>query len=142
MLKSLKTINYQINTKCLFWYADRRYVFKIWSTATSRPFWMQQIFKGYLCYRTHFENILKMCHMRHRLGIFLFRRKVIIYSQDIQVFLFLIIPWFPNLWCYNDISTWGRVYSWIQLLNHNSLSHQTGHLIDINKRNNFQGPFE
>ena len=105
MLKSLKTINYQINTKCLFWYADRRYVFKIWSTATSRSFWMQQIFKGYLCYRTHFENILKMCHMRHRLGIFLFRRKVIIYSQDIQVFLFLIIPWFPNLWCHNDIST-------------------------------------
>ena len=47
---------------------------------------MQQIFKGYLCYRTHFDNILKMCHMRHRLGIFLFRRKVIIYSQDIQVF--------------------------------------------------------
>ena len=32
-----------------------------------------------------------MCHLRHRLRIFLFHRKVMYYSQDIQVFVFLNI---------------------------------------------------
>ena len=39
---------------------------------------------------------LKMCHMRLRLRIFLFRRKVMFHSQDIQVFLFFTIPWFTK----------------------------------------------
>ena len=33
-----------------------------------------------------------MCHLKHRLGIFLFRRKIILRSLDIQVFVFLIHP--------------------------------------------------
>ena len=37
-----------------------------------------------------------MCHLRHRLRIFLFRRKVMFRSQDIQVFVFLTIPWFTK----------------------------------------------
>ena len=32
---------------------------------------------------------LKLCHLRHRLRIFLFCRKVMFGSQDIQVFVFL-----------------------------------------------------
>ena len=34
---------------------------------------------------------IKMCHLRHRLRIFLFHQKVIFHSYDIQVFLFLNI---------------------------------------------------
>ena len=37
-----------------------------------------------------------MCHLKHRLRIFLFRRKIIFRSQDIQVFVFLTIPWFTK----------------------------------------------
>ena len=36
--------------------------------------------------------LLKMRYLRHRLRIFLFRRKVIFRSQNIQVFVFLTIP--------------------------------------------------
>ena len=38
------------------------------------------------------KQLLEMYHLRHRLRIFLFRRKVIFRSQDIQVFVFLTIP--------------------------------------------------
>ena len=51
-----------------------------------------------------------MCHPRHRLRIFLFRRKVMFCSQDIQVFVFLNIPWFTK-----SMTSW-----WILV------SHQTG----------------
>ena len=34
------------------------------------------------------QNLLKICHLRHKLRIFLFRRKVMSRSQDIQVFVF------------------------------------------------------
>ena len=37
-----------------------------------------------------------MCHLKHRLRIFLFRRKIMFCSQDIQVFVFLTIPWFTK----------------------------------------------
>ena len=43
--------------------------------------------KSYCHYKT-----IKLCHMRHRLRIFLFHRKVLFHSQDIQVFIFLTIP--------------------------------------------------
>ena len=33
------------------------------------------------------QQLLKMCHVRHRLRIFLFRRKILFRSQDIQVFV-------------------------------------------------------
>ena len=37
--------------------------------------------------------LLKMCHLKHRLRIYLFRRKIMFRSQDIKVFVFLTIPW-------------------------------------------------
>ena len=37
-----------------------------------------------------------MCHLKHRLRIFLFHRKIMFCSQDIQVFVFLTIPWFTK----------------------------------------------
>ena len=64
-----------------------------------------------------------MCHLRHRLRIFLFHRKVMFCSQDIQVFVFLTIPWFIK-----SVTPWWvleMVHFWIYLLNHNSLTHQT-----------------
>ena len=66
-----------------------------------------------------------MCHLRHRLWIFLFRRKGPFRSQDIQVLVFLTIPWFTKSRCHMSISTWERVHFLIYLLNHKSLSHET-----------------
>ena len=37
-------------------------------------------------------KLLKMCHLKHTLRIFLFHRKIMFHSQDIQVFVFLTIP--------------------------------------------------
>ena len=54
--------------------------------------------------------LLKMCHLRHRLRIFLFHRKVMSLSRDIQVFVFL-----TNLWSHKTISTRGN--NLLQLLN-------------------------
>ena len=68
-----------------------------------------------------------MCHLRHRLIIILFLRKVIFRSRGIQVFVFLTIPWFTKsltLWWVLR-STWDRLHFWIYLLNRNSLTHQT-----------------
>ena len=64
-----------------------------------------------------------MCYLRHKLRIFLFHRKIMFHSQDIQVFLFLTISWFTK----SDVimSRWDRAHFWIYLLNHNSLNHQT-----------------
>ena len=38
------------------------------------------------------KQLLKMPHIRHRLRIFLFRRKLMFRSQIIQVYVFLYIP--------------------------------------------------
>ena len=38
------------------------------------------------------QQLLRMCHLKHRLRIFLFHRKIMFHSQDIQVFVFLTIP--------------------------------------------------
>ena len=70
--------------------------------------------------------LLKICHLRHRLRIFLFHRKVMFRSQNIQVFVFLTMPWFTKF----VTSWWVLVHEtgcnfWIYLLNHNLLSHQT-----------------
>ena len=40
--------------------------------------------------------LLKMCLLKHRLRIFLFRRKILFRSQDVLVFVFLTIPWFTK----------------------------------------------
>ena len=67
-----------------------------------------------------------MCHLRHRLRIFLFRWKIMFCSQDIQAFAFLTISWFTkSVMSWEVFSTWDRVHLWICLLNHNSQSHQT-----------------
>ena len=49
---------------------------------------------------------LKTCHLRHRLRIFLFCRKVMLHSQDIQFFIFLTIAWFTE----SVTSWWVLVY--------------------------------
>ena len=41
-------------------------------------------------------SLLKMCDLRHRLIIFLFREKFMFGSQDVQVFVFLTFPWFTK----------------------------------------------
>ena len=40
--------------------------------------------------------LLKICYLRNRLRIFLFSRKAIFHSLDIQVFVFLTIPSFSK----------------------------------------------
>ena len=67
-----------------------------------------------------------MCHLKHILRIFLFRRKIIFHSQDIQVFVLLNIPWFTK----SLTSRWLLVHETgcilgAYLLNHKSWSHQT-----------------
>ena len=52
------------------------------------------------------RQLLKMYHLRHRLRIFLFCRKVMFRSQDIQIFVFSTILWFTK-----------SVTSWWKLLN-------------------------
>ena len=42
------------------------------------------------------RQLLKMFHLRHRLRFFLFHRKFMFHSQDIQAFVFLTIPWFTE----------------------------------------------
>ena len=48
------------------------------------------------------KQLLKMCHLRHRLRTISFHRKVMFCSQDIQFFVFLINPWF-NI----SVTSWG-----------------------------------
>ena len=91
--------------------------------------------------------LFQMCHWRHRLRIFLFRRKIMLRSQDIQVFVFLTIPWFTK--CMG--SRWVLVHEtrcifksflpflaflifWTTTLEVTELSQ----LIDISKSNTFQ----
>ena len=82
-----------------------------------------------------------MCHLRYRLRIFLFRRKVIFHSQDIQAFVFLTIPWFTNDDVMMSIGTWDSVHFWIYLLNHNLLSHQTWPVDRYKQGQQFSGIF-
>ena len=66
-----------------------------------------------------------MFHLRHRLRFFLFYRKVIFRSQDIQVFCVFNHPMIYQIFdIMMSIGTWDRTPFWIYLLSHNS-SHQT-----------------
>ena len=69
-----------------------------------------------------------MCHLKHRLRIFLFWGKTVFHSQDIQVFVFSTIQWFTksvtSQWVLVH-ETWDKVHFWIHLLNHKSWGHQT-----------------
>ena len=70
------------------------------------------------------QYLLKMCHLRHRLRKCWFCRKAMFRSQDFQLSVFLIIPWFTKYYVMMSIGTWDNVHFWIYLLNRNSLSHQ------------------
>ena len=43
-----------------------------------------------------------MCHIKNRLKIFWFRRKIVFSAQDIQVFVFLTIHGLPYLWRHDE----------------------------------------
>ena len=85
------------------------------------------------------QQLLKMCHLRHRLRMLLFRRKIMFRSQDIQVFLFLTIPWFTE----SVTSRWVLVHETSYIFEYIfwTTTHgvtKCGQLIDLSKGNNFQ----
>ena len=63
-----------------------------------------------------------MCHLRHTLKFFLFHRKVIFCSQDIQALYFNHSMIYQICDVMMIISTWDRVHFEIYLLNHKSLT--------------------
>ena len=87
--------------------------------------------------------VLKMCHLKHRLRIFLFCTKIMFCSQDIQVFVLLTIPWFTK----SVTSRWDKVtrcifetrwiFEYIIWTTNDEVT-ILGQLIDISKDNNFQ----
>ena len=89
------------------------------------------------------QPLLELCHLKQRLRIFLFRRKIMFRSQDIQVFIFLTIQWFTksvtSQWviahetrCIFECIFWTTTHKVTKL----------GQLIDISKGNNFLQSFE
>ena len=86
--------------------------------------WIEWIPINHLKVTSATKQLFKMCHLIHKLRIFLFHRKVKFCSWDIQVFVFLTIPWFIK-----SVTSWVWVHKTVHfiiyLLNHNSLSHQT-----------------
>ena len=84
------------------------------------------------------RRLLKMCHLRHRLRIFLFCRKIMLPSQDIQVSVFLTIPLFTE----SVTSRWVLVHETRYIFEFIfwTTTHEItklGQLIDISKGNNF-----
>ena len=92
--------------------------------------------KGYLCYKTiTSQNVPSKAQIKN----YLFRRKIMFRSQDIQVFVFLTIPWFTK----SVTSQWVLVhkirciFEYIFWTTNHEVT-KLGQLIDINKDNNFQ----
>ena len=85
------------------------------------------------------QQLLKMSHLKHRLRIFLFHRKIMFHSQDIQVFVFLTIPWFTK----SVTSRWVLaheircIFEYIFRTTNHEVT-KLGQLIDMSKYNNFQ----
>ena len=84
-----------------------------------------------------------MCHMRHRLRIFLFRTKIMFRSQDIQVFVYLTIPSFIE----SVTSRWVLVHGARYIFKYIfwGTTHEVtklGQWIDISKGINFLESFE
>ena len=76
-----------------------------------------QLLKGYLCYKTiTSQNVPSEAQIKN----FLFQREMIFCSQDIQVFVFLTIPWFTK----SVMSQWVLVHK-TTLLNQSTWSCQT-----------------
>ena len=83
--------------------------------------------------------LLQICYLRHRLRIFLFCRKIMFRYHDIQVFVYLTIPWLiiftTSRWvlvhetrCIFEYVFWATTRKVTKF----------GQLIDISKSNNFQ----
>ena len=101
-------------------------------------------FKGYFCYKMiTSQNVPSEAQVEN-----FFDRKVMFHSQDIQVFVFLIIPSFTKSTTSWWILVHEAVHFYVYLLNLNSLSHQTwltdwykeGQLFFRNLLNNLKGP--
>ena len=100
------------NNKVLIFFWNKFLCFpSYWLFSNSSFIFGILLIKGYLCYK-----LFKICHLRHMLRIFLFHRKVMFRSQDIQVFVFLLIPRFTK-----SLTSWWSFFKY--LLKHNSLSH-------------------
>ena len=85
--------------------ADNLFQFSGWYTGKNT---YRYCLIDYLCYKTATSQ-----NVKHKLRIFLFYRKVIFHFQDIQVFVFLTIPWFNT-----SVASW-----WV-------LVHETGYIIE------------
>ena len=88
--------------------------------------------KGFLRYKTITSQNISS----------LFCRKVMFRSQDIQVFVFLTIPWFT----WSVMTSWwvqetGYIFEYIIWATTHDVT-KLDQLIDINKSNNFQESFE
>ena len=86
---------------------------------------------------------LKMCHLRCRLRMLLFCRKVMFCSQYIQVFVILTIPWFSKskMWWWVLVCEIGCIFQYIFWTTTHELT-KLGQMIDICKGNNFKESFE
>ena len=92
--------------------------------------------KGYLRYKTiTSQNVPSKAQIKN----FLFRRKIMFRSQDIQVFVLLTIPWFTKSVTsrYVLVHEIRCIFEYIfRTTNHEAT--KLGQLIDIIKCNNFQ----
>ena len=77
------------------------------------------------------RQLLKISYLTHSL---IFFREVIFRSQDIQVFVFLTIPWFTTRVSVHETAC---IFEYIYLLNHNSPIHWIC-TCDRYNSNNFQ----
>ena len=100
-------------------------------------FWL---FKGYLSCKTRtFQNVSSEAKVKN----FLIHRRVMFRSQDVQVFIFLTIPWFATFFT----SSWvlvheiGYIFEFIFWTTTHEVT-KLCHLIDISKGNNFGEYFE
>ena len=69
----------------------------------------QKGFKGYLYYKI---QILKMCHLRHKLRILLFRRKVV-FRRYSSFCIFNHPMMYQSFDVIMSISTWDKMHFWI-----------------------------
>ena len=122
-------INHQCKIATFRWHLPFNW-FSIWSNC------FRLFFRGYLRYKTiTSQNVPPIAQIK----IFLFRTKIMFCSQDIQVFVFLTIPWFTK----SVTSRWVLVHEIRCIVEYMfwTTNHEVtklGQLIDISKYNNFQ----
>ena len=59
-----------------------------------------------------------------------------VHPQDIQVFVFLTIPWWQNLWRHDEYYETKYIFEYIFWITTHEVT-KLGQLIDINQSNNF-----